>query len=185
MAEVADDASLVRAAQAGGLAGQLAYESLVDRHGPWLVRFLKHLLGGKQADAEDVAQEVFIRAFLAIRDCRDPARFRAWLRTTARHQAFNHRRAAETRSGYHEQAGSIANVEAAGPEGPVEARQTLQRVLGGMSYPFREIMILRFVENMELREIAETLEVGVSAAKMRLQRARAEFARIHEELTKT
>ena len=93
----ADDAALVRCAAARGLPGQLAFEKLVDRHQHWLVRLLIHLLGS-QSDAEDVAQEAFIRAFLAIEECGDGARFRGWLRVIARRLAFNYRRDARTRA---------------------------------------------------------------------------------------
>ncbi len=175
--EVVDDAGLVRLAAGRGIPGQLAFEQLVDRHQQWLVRLLLHLLGN-QSDAEDVGQEVFIRAFLAIENCRDGNRFRGWLRVIARRLAFNHRRDAKTRSQYEERSGLLANKSVAPASGQVEGRDLLKHTLGELSYPYREIMVLRFVEELPLKEIAAVLEVGESAAKMRLSRARAEFQRV-------
>lgn len=175
--EVADDNSLVKLAATRGLPGQIAFERLVDRHQQWLVRLLVHLLAS-QTDAEDVAQEAFIRAFLAIEDCKDGNRFRGWLRVIARRLAFNHRRDAKTRAHYEENSGVLASQNVAPISGRVEGRDLLKQVLGELSYPYREIMVLRFVEELPLKEIAAVLEVGESAAKMRLSRARAEFQRI-------
>ena len=174
-----DDAALVRQAAQRGLPGQLAFEALVDRHQQWLVRLLTHLLGSK-SDAEDVAQDAFVRAFLAIDQCGDGARFRGWLRVLARRLAFNHRRDARVRARYEEQSG--------GPPSPGDSmtgqlgeRDLLTQVLGELAYPYREIMVLRFVEELPLKDIAELLEIGESAAKMRLTRARAEFQREYEK----
>ncbi len=177
----ADDGQLVRAAQKRGLAGQLAFETLVDRHQQWLVRLLMHLLGS-QSDAEDVAQEAFVRAFLAIDDCTRPDGFRAWLRVIARRLAFNHRRDARTRTMYQDKAGELSEQTAASPSGAVEGRQILDLALSRISYAYREIMVLRFVEELPLRDIAAVLEIGESAAKMRLARARTEFERVYETL---
>ena len=176
-----DDGQLVRAAQQRGLAGQLAFETLVDRHQQWLVRLLMHLLGN-QSDAEDVAQEAFVRAFLAIDDCTRPEGFRAWLRVIARRLAFNHRRDARTRTMYQDKAGQMAARTAASPGGAVEGRQILELALSQISYAYREIMVLRFVEELPLRDIAAVLEIGESAAKMRLSRARTEFEQVYDKL---
>ncbi|MEZ4447849.1 MAG: RNA polymerase sigma factor [Nannocystaceae bacterium] len=174
-----DDAELVRLAAARGLPGQLAFEKLVDRHQVWLVRLLAHLLGSR-SDAEDVAQDAFVRAFLAIEECRDGARFRGWLRVMARRLAFNHRRDSRTRTRYEEGSAVHGADHFEAPAEQLEGRDLLEQVLGELSYAYREIMVLRFVEEMPLKEIADTLEIGESAAKMRLQRARGEFQRLYE-----
>ncbi len=175
-----DDASLVKLAMCRGIPGQLAFEKLVDRHQHWLVRLLLHLLGN-QSDAEDVAQEAFLRAFLAIERCGDGSRFRGWLRVIARRLAFNYRRDAKTRAQYEERSSALTQRIVAPISGQVEGRDLLKQVLSELSYPYREIMVLRFVEELPIKEIAVILEIGESAAKMRLSRARAEFQRTFEK----
>jgi RNA polymerase sigma-70 factor (ECF subfamily) len=174
-----DDAALVLEAARRGLAGQLAFEALVDRHQQWLVRLLTHLLGN-QSDAEDVAQEAFVRAFLAIDTCTDGARFRGWLRVIARRLAFNHRREARTRARYEAQSGGASATDAEVLPRQLEGRDLLKQVLAELPYPYREIMVLRFVEELPVKDIADVLEIGESAAKMRLARARTDFQRIYE-----
>jgi len=178
--EFFNDQHLVNLAAARGLEGQLAFETLVDRHQNWLVRLLVHLLGS-QTDAEDVAQEAFIRAFVAIEDCKDGSRFRGWLRVIARRLAFNYRRDAKTRALYEEHSGVLASRIVAPIAGRVEGRDLLKHVLDDLGYPFREVMVLRFVEELPIKEVAAVLEISESAAKMRLFRARAEFQRIVEK----
>lgn len=178
----ATDAELVRAAQQRGVDGQIAFERLVDRHQQWLVKLLAHLLGGRLSDAEDVAQEAFVRAFLAIGDCSRPDGFRAWLRVIARRLAFNHRRDAATRTRYHEAATSLDEGTERGGMARLEGRELLDRALSEISYAYREIMVLRFVEELSTKEVAAVLEIGESAAKMRLSRARAEFEQAYEKL---
>ncbi len=180
MTTAPDDATLVGLAAKRGIEGQLAFEKLVDRHQQWLVRLLMHFLNS-QSDAEDIAQEAFIRAFLAIESCGDGSRFRGWLRVLARRLAFNYRRDAKTRARYEERSGVLAARSTAPISGQVEGRDLLKQVLSELAYPYREIMVLRFVEELSLKEIAKVLEIGESAAKMRLSRARAEFQRIYEK----
>lgn len=139
-----------------------------------MVRFITHLVGSP-ADAEDIAQDVFLRAFLAIRDCHERSRVRGWLRVIARRTAFNHRRARETQARHVERAHELTPVDTPGPSEQVAVRQELKSVLARLPYPFREIMILRYVEQLDIKEIARVLEIGESAAKMRLSRARREF----------
>ncbi|HFE45174.1 MAG TPA: sigma-70 family RNA polymerase sigma factor [Nannocystis exedens] len=178
MTTVPDDATLVGLAAKRGIEGQLAFEKLVDRHQQWLVRLLMHFLNS-QSDAEDVAQEAFIRAFLAIESCGDGSRFRGWLRVLARRLAFNYRRDAKTRARYEERSGVLTARSTAPISGQVEGRDLLKQVLAELAYPYREIMVLRFVEELSLKEIAKILEIGESAAKMRLSRARTEFQRVY------
>lgn len=176
-----DDATLVATASERGLRGQLAFEQLVDRHQSWLVRLLMHFLGSR-SDAEDVAQDAFVRAFLSIGDCSDGKLFRAWLRVIARRLAFNHRRDARTRAQYEEKSAALKGTSASSEAGGLEGRDLLEQALSQLSYPYREIVVLRFVEELPLKEIASVLEIGNSAAKMRLARARGEFARAYETL---
>ncbi|MEZ4383044.1 MAG: sigma-70 family RNA polymerase sigma factor [Nannocystaceae bacterium] len=171
------DANLVRLAAGRGLKGQLAFAKLVGRYQHGLTRLLLHLLGS-QSDAEDIAQEVFIRAFLAIGSCGDGRRFRGWLRVLARHRAFNHRRDARTRAQYEERSGVLASRRVAPISGQLEGRDLLKQVLVQLADPYREVIYLRFVEDLSVKELAHVLDLGESAAKMRLSRARAEFRRV-------
>lgn len=170
---------LVAQVQAGGKGAQAAFRRIVEDHQRWLVWFLTCLLGSR-SDAEDVAQEVFVRAFLAVQRFRGDSRLRTWLRRIAINQAFNHRRAhVRHRADAFDESWEIAshdnNAEA------LAARDALMHCLKQLPYVSREILILHHVEELSLKEVAVVLDIGVSAAKMRLKRARDSFREVYGE----
>lgn len=174
-----EDQALLALAKKAGPQAKKAYGALVERHQGWLVRLLAQLLQRSPADAEDVAQEAFVRTFAAIGRIPEGASFRAWLRVTAVRLAYNHRRDALTRQKYHD---SWRPEEASGVESRLEAKEALSMTLARLPYPYREILILRHVEELALEDIANVLDVGLSAAKMRLSRARAAFVKHYDEV---
>ncbi len=174
--ETSTDAELIALARRGGPRGRGAFGDLVDRHHAWIVRLVRYLLAGSAA-AEDVAQEAFVRAFLALPHYDERGDFTAWLRVIATRVAFNHRRSESTREHYH---GMIKPPEAC--KSTVVERDALEHALSRISYASREILILRYVEELSIKEIANILHIGSSAAKMRLMRARVQLRRAYEEL---
>lgn len=170
---------LVRRAKEGGAEGKAAFSALVERHHAWLVRYLYFLLGGS-SDAEDIAQEAMVRAYLAMDRFRGEAGFRTWLRPIATRLAFNYRRDSATRQRYEDMLD--APEFSSGDELGLVSRDVLLKVLAELSYPYREILVLRYVEELALEDISEALEIGLSAAKMRLSRARDGFWTTYKQL---
>ena len=162
---------LVRRFRVGGRRGDEAYSELVERHQASVVRLVGYLLGGFK-DAEDVAQEAFVRGFTHRDGLRDEHRFAAWIRVIATRVAFNHRRESATRKRYHDQ---LDGGEPSLPDASAEARDLLANTLSQMSYAYREILVLRYVEELTLSEIGTVLNLGESATKMRLARAKDSF----------
>lgn len=167
-----EEAELVKRAQEGGPGGKAAFSHLVERHHAWLVRYLYFLMGGS-SEAEDIAQEAMVRAYLAMDRFRGEAGFRTWLRPIATRLAFNHRRDAATRRRYEDMLDAPDSI--GGDELGLVNREVLIKVLEELSYPYREILVLRYIEDLPIADISETLEIGLSAAKMRLSRARDGF----------
>lgn len=161
------------------------YEELVRRHQSWLVRLLVCLVNRRE-DAEDLAQEVFVKALVNLDGYRGDASFKTWLRTIATRVAFNWQRDRRTARRYEEQAiweqGETWEVIHPGQSRALIARETLTGLLGRLSYPYREILILRYVEELSLSDIAQALDIGESAAKMRLKRAREQMEQLYREV---
>jgi RNA polymerase sigma-70 factor (ECF subfamily) len=174
-----DDEELVRRAQAGEPGGRAAFDELVTRHHEWLRRYLFHLLGDAGL-ADDVAQETFLRAYTHVRKLREPSRLRGWLRQIGTRTAFNLRRARSTRARYEE--GSRPPRNLPGAEEVVSAEEAFALALDALPYGYREILVMRYVEGLELDEIGRTLGLGASACKMRLKRARDEFKLHHARM---
>ncbi len=170
---------LIDLALAGGPAGRAAFGDLVRANQVWLVRLLFYLLHD-MGSAEDVAQEAFVRAHRGLPHFRRDSLFRGWLRRIATRLAFNHRRDATTRANYELK---VERSQLMPPPGrAVEAHDALLKVLVAVPYPYREILLLRFVEELSVLEIASALDIGESAVKMRLSRARAAFGEHYSEM---
>ena len=174
-----DDGRLVKLARSRTAEARAAFGLLVTRHKDWLYNYLLCLLRAPGI-ADDAAQETLLRAWQALDGLADADRFRPWLRTIATRTAFNLRRARQTRARYEESSPSPA----ATPDvhDLAETEELMDRALQGLSYAYREVLVLRYIEELPMAEIATNLELSDSALKMRLMRARNEFARIYERL---
>ncbi len=168
------DSTLIAAAQRGGAKGRAAFGYLVSRYNGWMLGYATSLLGNRN-DAEDVAQDAFVRAYLALKRFRTSESVQAWLRVIATRLAFNRIRNKNTRDKYRTAFASAQRLADGDNTNRLAAAGMLSATLEGLSYPYREILILHHVEELKVREIAVVLGIGLSAAKMRLKRARAEF----------
>jgi len=180
--EESSDAELVARVKDGGEHGKQAFQILVERHQKWLVALLKHLISDLQ-EAEDLAQNVFVKAFFALPKFRDESKFRTWLRVIATREAFNHYRkrgSSEIPTDFDEQPAIVEDDQPTAQE-RLHERDALNLALKKVPYPYREILILRYIEELSIEEIGESLELGTSATKMRLKRAREFFQEAYHQ----
>lgn len=171
------DQPLVRAALAGDLR---AFEQLVERHRDVVFRFIARLVAD-DAQAEDLTQDTFLRAFHRLERYRGDAPFRSWLLRIAHNTAVTY----VTQSGrVATHLGDAADEEVAGPAeagSPAEQlerrerRQRLDKKLKGLARAHRTVLVLRDIEGLSYEEIARITESPVGSVKGRLHRARSEF----------
>lgn len=164
-----------------------AWEDLVKTH-TRRVYSICYRFVGKDSEAQDLTQEVFLRLFRTLKSFRaGEGSFTVWLARMTRNLLIdNYRRNRQERitDSIEEQlpmleqrsvgAGSRADGLLAGRE----ASELLQAALQRLSPELRETVILRDLEEMEYKEIAETLGVPEGTVKSRLNRGRAELARV-------
>ncbi len=146
-----------------------SFDELVVRLRPRLVAFLARRLTDA-ADAEDVAQETFLRAFDHL-DRYDPARpFATWLFTIGKNVAANHA-VARSRRAAHEQANAAPDAApvAEPRSAPDEIWERAAKVLGPDAY---RMLWLRYAQGLSVREIASELHRSTVAIKVMLFRAR-------------
>jgi RNA polymerase sigma-70 factor (ECF subfamily) len=162
------DAMLVRAVLAGDPA---AFAVLVDRHAPACLRFASRMLGSRE-DAEDATQEAFVRAHRALGRYDEQVRFRTWVmsilanrcRTTLLHR---HRRTSRV------VVDGAAVERAASPstDDDDELRDAIEHALARLETAQREAFVLKHVERLSYEEMSAITGAGISALKMRVQRA--------------
>jgi RNA polymerase sigma-70 factor, ECF subfamily len=166
--ETMTDASLVRAVLAGD---STAFTALVDRHARACLRYAARMLGNQQ-DAEDVTQEAFVRAYGALHRYDETLAFHTWLMTILVNRcrtALAHRRKRDLRIVADDDAVAMAAVSASAEEAAL--RDAIDRALAKLDAKHREAFLLKHVEGLSYEEMARATGVGISALKMRVQRA--------------
>jgi RNA polymerase sigma-70 factor, ECF subfamily len=165
-----DESTLIRHAANGDAA---AWEPLMLAHQEAVFR-LSYLLLGDPDDAEDVAQETFLRAWKYLKRFDVTRPLRPWLLSIASNLASNRRRSAArylsalTRALRNEPASSI-NVEEKSTQ-QMEANH-LWKAVKNLSLPDQQIIYLRYFLDLSVTETAEVLQVAEGTVKSRLSRA--------------
>ncbi len=173
-----DDDELVAAARGGN---QAAFGSLVERHRHDALRVAYGIADG---EADDVAQEAFVKAYRNLMQFRAGSAFRPWLLTIVANEARNRRRSFLRRNAL------VLRVRAAEPSGlvnddPADAvlhqarRETLVAALSRLSDPDREVLSLRYFAQLTEAEMAAALGCASGTVKSRLSRA---LGRLRTEL---
>jgi RNA polymerase sigma-70 factor (ECF subfamily) len=177
------DASLVERCLSGRDA---AWEDLVKAH-TRRVYGICYRFTGSDAEAQDLTQEVFLRVFKNLKSFRaGEGSFVVWLTRLTRNLLIDHYRRTKldrATDSIEEQAGVFEAKTAAvgrtdGMLAGREAGEMLQKALAKLSPELRETVILRDLEELEYREVAQILNVPEGTVKSRLNRGRAELARI-------
>ncbi len=165
---------------------QAAWDELVRTH-TRRVYAISYRFTGKESEAQDLTQEVFLRVFRTLASFRaGEGSFTVWLTRLTRNLLVDHyRRTKQDRvtDGIEEKAGGLEGkatqyTRADGLLANREAGELLRAGLQKLSPELREAVILRDLEELEYREIAKVLSVPEGTVKSRLNRGRAELARV-------
>jgi len=166
---------------------EIAWEELVRLH-TRRVYGLCYRFTNSSSEAQDLAQEVFLRVFRTLGTFRAPeGSFATWLTRLTRNLLIDHyRRTRQERvtDSIEEQLPAIEEEGAAAsvrPDRALTYRETseiLQATLQKLSPDLREAVILRDLQEMEYREIAAVLAIPEGTVKSRINRGRAELARL-------
>ncbi len=173
------------------LAGEdTAWEDLVKVHSR-RVYAICYRFTGSDGEAQDLTQEVFLRVFRSLKSFRaGEGSFAVWLSRLARNLLIDHYRrtklerstdSIEDQLPMLEEKKSAALYTPSRTDGLVagrEASELLQVALQKLSPELRETVILRDLEELEYREVAQILNVPEGTVKSRLNRGRAELARL-------
>lgn len=188
-----DESELITELQSGS---ETAFDWLVTHYHSGVYNLVYGILSDG-ADAADVTQEVFLRAFRGIRDFRRGSSLKTWLYRISVRQALNHRRWCWR---HHRQQVSIDAEEHgkyaaldlkdgdASPFERFEAQEmqtTIRTALAQVPEIFRGAVILRDLEDLSYDEVAEVLDVSVGTVKSRILRGRRMLKDILDPLMRT
>ena len=162
------DAELIARTRAGD---PDAFGTLVSRYYDACWRFAYHMLG-ERADAEDVVQETYLRAYLAIGRYDERDQFRGWLFRILTNQCRNALTSRGRRTRRFVQDEVALETAAAPPTGVALGVEdaALSKALARLDVHQREALLLKFAEGLEYTEMSAMTGVGESALKMRVKR---------------
>ncbi|MHB8501392.1 MAG: RNA polymerase sigma factor [Candidatus Acidiferrales bacterium] len=178
-AGAAEDRELVRRAQNED---QEAFEELVRRHQHRVFAVAGGILRRRE-DVEDIAQQVFVKAYFSLKRFDQRAAFSTWLYKITVNECWDMLRKKKVRPLVYEsdlseeQARQVITAEEKGGGGPdiserLVARERVERLLDGLDERDRLMLILKEVEGFAVEEIAQVLDLNANTVKVRLFRAR-------------
>jgi RNA polymerase sigma-70 factor (ECF subfamily) len=182
------DRESVALAQAGDTR---AFEVLVRRYQRWVFTLALRMLGDR-AEAEDAAQEVFVRAYRGLREFQGASRFSTWLYAIASRHCLT---ALQARARRPRPAGTPGGGAGAGDDPPpdlvvrlpdgapladavlerLEVAALVQEEVQRLSEDHRAVLVLRDIQGLAYEEIAEVLGLELGTVRSRLHRARMEL----------
>ncbi len=177
----APDELLVIAAILGNLE---AFEQLVVRYRPAVVRLARTIVGGDYA--EDVAQDSLLLAFKALPSIEEPRKFPAWLSAITRHRAsrVNKSETAHMSKRVALDEALLEKIEAlAAPLSENERDESMIKALDSLPADYAMPLRLRFLDEMPLNRIAAFMGVPLSTVKWRIHHGK-KLLRAKVELTK-
>ena len=166
---------------------EAAWEELVRQHTRQVYGLCFRFTNSTQ-EAQDLTQDVFLRVFKTIKTFRSSeGSFHTWLARVTRNLLIDHYRrtrqervtdSIEEQLPMLDEAGGAASARPDQALAGREASEILQATLQRLSPDLREAVILRDLQEMEYREIADVLDIPEGTVKSRINRGRAELARL-------
>jgi RNA polymerase sigma-70 factor, ECF subfamily len=174
-----DDRELVRRGQAGD---KEAFEELVRRHQHRVFAVAGGILRRRE-DVEDIAQQVFVKAYFSLKRFDQRAAFSTWLYKITVNECWDLLRKKKVRPLLYESDLSEEQAQVFSATDRLEsgaqdisdklvAQQRVERLLQGLDERDRMMLILKEVEGFAIEEIAEILDLNANTVKVRLFRAR-------------
>lgn len=147
-----------------------AFDALYRRHLPKVYKRIRCVI--PEGDVEDVTQEIFIAALKSLSTFRGDAQFGTWLRALTNHKVaeFYRRRGRKQEPLLAPLSDASAQATDGAPK-IMEDRIILQRAFQNLPENYREVILLRFAEDMQFNEIAEHTRQNLEAVKSLFRRA--------------
>ncbi len=158
------DAALIAAAVAGA---EAAFRELFRRHTPHLLQFVTRVLGPSAADAEDVVQDTWLRAYPALVTFRSESSFSTWLCSVGLRAALD-----SMRRGKRHIADELFEEDSAQDPPHQEDRMDIETAIARLAPGYRMVLLLHDVEGFTHEEIGVQLGIAPGTSKAQLFKAR-------------
>jgi RNA polymerase sigma-70 factor (ECF subfamily) len=188
MDALAEDRALIERYLAHG--DDVALRELFSRHTDAVYGFLARYLGSP-SDAEDIAQEAFVKAWQNLKKFDPEKKFRTWLFSIARNAAVDHlrKRKSIAFTDFDLEDGGNAIVDTLEDEADLpdewlarkETAEMMRRALDQLAPPYREVVTMYHDGELNFREIGEALGEPLDTVKSRYRRALSQLKKVLEQ----
>lgn len=165
-----NEQDILRRAQQGD---SEAFRLLVEAYQTQVCRLALRMCG--EAAADDVTQEAFLAAWRALPEFRGTCRFSTWLYRLTTNTAIDWLRREKRHRGMDDVTELELPDDGPGPQDQAEqaeAQQTVRRALSRLSEEHRQVLLLRYMQELDYAEIAAALEISEGTVKSRISRAK-------------
>ncbi len=155
------------------MTSQPSMRTIFDEHARYVIRTLRHL-GVREADVDDVAQEVFVTVHRKLAEFEGRAKLRTWLYAICLRVASDHRRRAYVVRERATDNPPVDTGERTGnePDTSLESRAFVRELLAELDDDKRTVLVLYEIEGLTMREVAEVVGCPLQTAYSRLHTAR-------------
>lgn len=155
-----------------------AFSRLVEIHQQGLRRFLLNLTNGNEALTDDLAQETFLKAWLAIRSFHGLSGFKTWLYRIAINEFSTYRRHAARYDISGVDAGDLVMEDTSASCRIMDARMDVAAVMGNLPEKERLVILLFYMEELPVKEIVKVTGMPEGTVKSHLSRARGHLSKL-------
>lgn len=162
---------------------------LMRRYEGKILRYIRRITNVSEEEAQDILQETFIKAYVNIRDFDTALKFSSWLYRIAHNQTISNYRKNKVRPQGHsvDVEDSVLNniaseLDIARQVDQGLLRKNIERVLEKMDEKYREVLVLRYLEEKDYKEISDILKKPMGTVATLLNRSKAHFKKALQAL---
>lgn len=159
-----------------------AYGFIVERYEEKLLRYIMRISAGSKEDAQDLLQDVFLSAYKNLNDFDQNLKFSSWIYRIAHNKVISHFRkiTARPKTTTYEGDSQLLNILASEEDiaRNLEKKYTAQQVretIDSLDERYREVLILKFLEEKDYKEISDILEKPMGTVATLINRAKKQF----------
>jgi len=162
------------------LGDEAAFRELLALHSPRLLAFVRRMMSGSSDLAEDLAQEIWVAIFRGLPTLLDVTKFRPWAFRIARDRIYREFRLRKLPLDSMQEV-DVENLAGVAEPDPTVEPEELQHCLAVLSSEHREVLVLRFFEEMDYEEIARVTGSTLGTVRSRIHYAKRALRRAFEE----
>jgi len=171
------------------LENQGYYRCLIERYESKIARYIKRISGGSKEDIEDLLQEIFIKIYQNLNDFDKSLKFSSWVYRIAHNHVISEFRKKKSRpqsvageeiDEFLYNIASELNIEKDINDN--DLRKDIKKVLTQLDFKYREVLILKFLEEKSYEEISDILRKPIGTVGTLINRAKKQFKKNTENL---